>query len=131
MTMDTNPIYVYTHKKGKRIKVNLNARLFCLEEIKQRIGLDKFFTPKQLREEMDKHITAPPTSNCLNKLLNRLKKDKFLKGKRAFCKGRIKNVAYTLTSDIYYNVLPKFRKAFYETAKRKLERIKIKQGDLD
>ncbi len=124
--MDIEPKYIYTYQKGKKVKVNLNARLCYLEEIKQRIGLDTWFTTKKLREEMDKHMTTLPSRDSIVKELTRLKLDNFLKGKRAFCKGRIKNVAYMLTNDIYYNQLPKFRKAFYETAKRKFEKHKDK-----
>jgi len=128
MAKETEPVYIQAEKKnGKSIKIDLNVTLSTLEEIKNRIGLDKWFTPKQLKNEMNKYSTSSPEKASIVMRLRRLSIKQFLKTKRGICKGRTNNIlAYNLTEDIYYNILPKFKKRLIESTKEKIEKYKDK-----
>lgn len=121
------PLHIITSKNGKDVEVDLNATLSTLEEIKNNIRLDVWFTPKKLRYQFAIHTMHEPSHQCIVQRLKGLHKNKFLKVKRGTCKGRKNNIiAYMLTTKIYYDVLPKFKEAFWETAKKRLLRNKDK-----
>ena len=117
----------YISAKGSTM-VDLNSKVTTVEAINYEMLLDREFAVKQLLERMHiQSIHSHLTHSSLGMRLKHLKELGILKGKKGVYKGRKCNVAYMLTSDIYYRIYKKRRKKYSKIAEERYKKLKAKR----